>query len=310
MRTSDPYIYAAGDAVEVIDTVTRQPTVVALAGPANRQGRIVADHIFGKDSAYRSTQGTSVVKVFDMTAGGTGATEATLRRLNIPHAKIYIHPNGHAEYYPGTHPMHLKLLFAPKDGRILGAQVVGFDGVDKRIDVLAVAIRAGMTVLDLEHLELAYAPPYGSAKDPVNMAGFVACNLLRGDVLQWYAEDYPEVLQNGTVIDVRPPAVFNTWHIPGAVNIPLTQIRRRREELKEAAGDEPLYLYCRVGFTSYIAYRMLCQSGFERVYSLAGGVQTFILYHRNKLATGRPGVPFVAYAEHKMAEEHGALVNP
>jgi NADPH-dependent 2,4-dienoyl-CoA reductase/sulfur reductase-like enzyme/rhodanese-related sulfurtransferase len=310
MRTSDPHIYAAGDAVEVVDTVTGQPTVVALAGPANRQGRIVADHIFGKDSAYRSTQGTSVVKVFDMTAGGTGATEATLHRLNIPHAKVYIHPNGHAEYYPGTHPMHLKLLFAPKNGRILGAQVVGFDGVDKRIDVLAVAIRAGMTVLDLEHLELAYAPPYGSAKDPVNMAGFVACNLLRGDVLQWYAEDYPEVLQNGTVIDVRPPAVFNTWHIPGAVNIPLTQIRRRREELKEAAGDEPLYLYCRVGFTSYIAYRILCQSGFERVYSLAGGVQTFILYHRNKLATGRPGVPFVAYAEHKMAEEHGALVNP
>ncbi len=271
MRTSDPYIYAAGDAVEVIDTVTGQPTVVALAGPANRQGRIVADHIFGKDSAYRSTQGTSVVKVFDMTAGGTGATETTLRRLDIPHSKIYIHPNGHAEYYPGTHPMHLKMLFAPDDGRILGAQVVGFDGVDKRIDVLAVAIRAGMTILDLEHLELAYAPPYGSAKDPVNMAGFVAGNLLRGDVMQWYAEDYPDVLQNGTVVDVRPPAVYNTWHIPGAVNIPLTQIRRRTEELREAAGDEPLYLYCRVGFTSYIAYRTLHQSGFERVYSLAGG---------------------------------------
>jgi NADPH-dependent 2,4-dienoyl-CoA reductase/sulfur reductase-like enzyme len=154
MRTSDPDIYAAGDAVEVTDMVTSEPTVVPLAGPANRQGRIVADHIFGRDSAYRSTQGTSVVKVFDMTAGGTGATEATLHRLGIDHEKVYIHPNGHAGYYPGTHPMHLKMLFAPDDGRILGAQAVGFDGVDKRIDVLATALRAGMTVYDLEHLEL------------------------------------------------------------------------------------------------------------------------------------------------------------
>jgi NADPH-dependent 2,4-dienoyl-CoA reductase/sulfur reductase-like enzyme/rhodanese-related sulfurtransferase len=310
MRTSDPDIYAAGDAVQVTDTVTGEPTAVALAGPANRQGRIIADHIFGRDSAYRSTQGTSVVKVFDMTAGGTGATEATLHRLDIPHRKIYIHPNGHADYYPGTHPMHLKLLFDPDDGRILGAQVVGFDGVDKRIDVLATAIRAGMTVYDLEHLELAYAPPYGSAKDPVNTAGFVACNLLRGDLAQWYADEYPEVLERGTVIDIRPPAAYATWHIPGAINVPLTELRERMDELTEATDHRPLYLYCRVGFTSYIAYRVLCQSGCERVYSLSGGVQTFILYHRNKLATGRPGVPFVAYAEHKMAAEHGALVNP
>jgi len=310
MRTSDPDIYAAGDAVEVIDTVTGEPAVVALAGPANRQGRIVADHIFGKDCAYRSTQGTSVVKVFDMTAGGTGATEATLHRLGIDHRKIYVHPNGHAGYYPGTYPMHLKLLFTPDDGRILGAQVVGFDGVDKRIDVLATAIRAGMTTYDLEHLELSYAPPYGSAKDPVNMAGFVACNLLQGDLAQWYADDYPEVLENGIVVDIRPPANFETWHIPGAVNIPLTEIRERIDELKEMTGRRPLYLYCRVGFTSYIALRVLVQSGFERVSSLSGGVQTFILYHRNKLATGRPGVPFMPYAEHKMAEEHGGLVNP
>jgi rhodanese-related sulfurtransferase len=206
--------------------------------------------------------------------------------------------------------MHLKLLFTPDEGQILGAQVVGFDGVDKRIDVFATAIRAGMTVHDLEHLELAYAPPYGSAKDPVNMAGFVACNLLRGDLAQWYADDYPEVLRNGLVVDVRPPANFETWHIPGAINIPLTEIRERMGELRELAGLGPVYLYCRVGFTSYIALRILVQSGFEEVYSLTGGVQTFILYHRNKLATGRPGVPFVPYAEHKMAEEHGALVNP
>ena len=310
MRTSDPDIYAAGDAVEVTDTVTGEPAVVALAGPANRQGRIVADHIFGKDCAYRSTQGTSVVKVFDMTAGGTGATEATLHRLGIDHRKVYIHPNGHAGYYPGTYPMHIKMLFTPDDGRILGAQVVGFDGVDKRIDVFATAIRAGMTVHDLEHLELAYAPPYGSAKDPVNMAGFVACNLLRGDLAQWYADDYPDVLENGLVVDVRPPLNFETWHIPGALNIPLTELRERIDELRELTGSRPLYLYCRVGFTSYVALRALVQSGFDRVYSLSGGVQTFILYHRNKLATGRPGVPFVPYAEHKMAEEHGGLVNP
>jgi NADPH-dependent 2,4-dienoyl-CoA reductase/sulfur reductase-like enzyme len=310
MRTSDPDIYAAGDAVEVTDMVTGEPAVVALAGPANRQGRIVADHIFGRDSAYRSTQGTSVVKVFDMTAGGTGATEATLHRLGVPHEKIYIHPNGHADYYPGTHPMHLKVLFAPGDGRVLGAQAVGFDGVDKRIDVLATAIRARMTVYDLEHLELAYAPPYGSAKDPVNMAGFVAGNLLRGDVAQWYAEDYPQVLENGTVVDVRSPLAFDAWHIPGAINVPLTQIRERLDELKVVAGQRPLYLYCRVGFSSYIAYRALCQCGCDRVSSLAGGIQTFVLYHRNRLATGRPGVPFVAYAEDKMAMEHGALVNP
>jgi NADPH-dependent 2,4-dienoyl-CoA reductase/sulfur reductase-like enzyme/rhodanese-related sulfurtransferase len=310
MRTSDPDIYAAGDAVEVKDTVTGEPAVVALAGPANRQGRIVADHIFGRDSAYRSTQGTSVVKVFDMTAGGTGATEATLHRLSIAHYKVYVHPNGHAGYYPGTHPMHLKLLFAPDDGRILGAQAVGFDGVDKRIDVVATAIHAGMTVYDLEHLELAYAPPYGSAKDPVNMAGFVASNLLRGDLLQWYADDYPQVLENGTVIDVRPAAAFRMWHIPGAVNIPLTELRERMGELSALGGGESLYLYCRVGFTSYIALRALRQLGFEQVYSLSGGIQTFVLYHRNKLATGRPGVPFVPYAEEKMAAEPGALINP
>jgi rhodanese-related sulfurtransferase len=206
--------------------------------------------------------------------------------------------------------MHLKLLFAPDDGRILGAQAVGFDGVDKRIDVVATAIHAGMTVYDLEHLELAYAPPYGSAKDPVNMAGFVASNLLRGDLLQWYADDYPQVLENGTVIDVRPAAAFRMWHIPGAVNIPLTELRERMGELSALGGGESLYLYCRVGFTSYIALRALRQLGFEQVYSLSGGIQTFVLYHRNKLATGRPGVPFVPYAEEKMAAEPGALINP
>ncbi|MCB0127254.1 MAG: FAD-dependent oxidoreductase, partial [Caldilineaceae bacterium] len=224
MRTSDPDIYAAGDMVEVTDTVTGEPTVIPLAGPANRQGRIIADHIFGRASAYRSTQGTAVLKVFDMTGGCTGASEKVLNRSHIPYRKIYIHPSGHAGYYPGTAPMHLKLLFAPDDGRVLGAQIVGYDGVDKRLDVFATALRAGMTVYDLEHLELAYAPPYGSAKDPVNMAGFVAANLLRGDVTFWYAEEYPEKTVSGTIIDVRSEEEFAAWHIPGAINIPVGEL--------------------------------------------------------------------------------------
>jgi hypothetical protein len=179
--TSDPDIYAVGDSVEVTDTVTGLPTVVPLAGPANRQGRIAADHMFGRDARYTTTQGTAIVKVFDITAGGTGANEKSLRRAGIDYRKVYVHPNGHASYYPGTAAMHLKLLFSP-DGQVLGGQVVGYDGVDKRIDVLAVAIRAGLTVWDLSELELAYAPPYGSAKDPINMAGFQAANLLDGTI--------------------------------------------------------------------------------------------------------------------------------
>ncbi|MEY3746687.1 MAG: hypothetical protein RL194_146 [Pseudomonadota bacterium] len=299
MQTSVADVYAAGDAVEVIDTVTGEAALIALAGPANRQGRIVADHIFGRNSAYSSTQGTAIVKVFEMTAGGTGASEKTLKRSGIPYRKIYIHPNGHASYYPGTNAMHLKLLFAPGDGKLLGAQVVGYDGVDKRIDVLATALRAGMTVHDLESLELAYAPPYGSAKDPVNMAGFVAANLLKGDIDVWYAEDYPEMTGNSLIIDVRGPAEYETWHIPGAVNIPLGKLRGQRDHLPK---DQPLLLYCRVGFRSYLAHRILVQSGFSRVKMLAGGSKTFCSHHRTPLCTGRPGIPFVPHAEEQMAE--------
>ncbi len=304
MRTSDPDIYAAGDAVEVIDTVTGEPTLIPLAGPANRQGRIVADHIFGRASAYQSTQGTAVVKVFDMTCGSSGASEKTLRRLGRAYRKIYIHPSGHAGYYPGTAPMHLKLLFSPDEGRVLGVQVVGYDGIDKRVDVLATAIRAGLTVYDLERLELAYAPPYGSAKDPVNMAGFVASNVLRGDVKFWYAEQHPEIAEKGIVIDVRTKQEYDKWHIPGAVNIPL---RALRERIREIPDEGPVLLYCRVGFRSYLAYRILCQSGFEQAAVLAGGSKTFNCYHRTILATGKPGVPFVAHAEEEMAEMPEAL---
>lgn len=310
MLTSDPDIYAAGDMVEVTDTVTGEATVIPLAGPANRQGRIVADHIFGRASAYQSTQGTAVLKVFDMTGGCTGASEKVLRRVHMPYRKIYIHPSGHAGYYPGTAPMHLKLLFAPDNGRILGAQIVGYDGVDKRLDVFATAIRAGMTVYDLEHLELAYAPPYGSAKDPVNMAGFVASNLLRGDVNFWYAEDYPEKTVSGTILDVRSEEEFAAWHIPGAINIPLGELRKGLAP-KVASTDlhHPLFLYCRVGFRSYLAYRILRQSGYDNIATLAGGSKTFMSYNRTPLATGRPGVPFIAHEEEKMATQPGALQN-
>lgn len=299
MQTSVPDIYAAGDAVEVIDHVTGAPSLVALAGPANRQGRIIADHIFGKQSQYLTTQGTAVLKIFEMTAGLTGASEQALKNAGLPYKKIYIHPSGHASYYPGTHPMHLKLLFTPDAGKILGAQIVGYDGVDKRIDVFAVAIRADLTVFDLECLELAYAPPYGSAKDPVNMAGFVGANLLEGDISFWYAEDFEDIRQ-ATVIDVRSEKEFTTWHIEGAINIPLSQLRRRLHELEK---NSPILLYCRVGFRSYLAYRILVQSGFNDVKTLAGGSKTFCSYYQTPLCTGKPGLPFVAHAEDMLAQK-------
>jgi len=302
LRTSDPDIYAAGDAVEVIDSVTGEPAIVPLAGPANRQGRIVADNIFGRAIRYTHTHGSAVVKVFDMTAGGTGASERTLRRTNLPYAKVYLHPNGHASYYPGTHPMHIKLLFTPGDGKLLGAQVVGFDGVDKRLDVFATALHAGMTVHDLEDLELAYAPPYSAAKDPVNLAGLVAGNLLRGDVAHWYAEDYQEAAEHGLLLDVRSPREYAGWHIPGAINVPITDLRDRVEEVRRRADGAPVYAYCLSGFRSYLAARSLQQLGFPQVATLSGGVKTFVAYHRNPMVSAKPGVPFEPYAEQEVAE--------
>lgn len=223
--TSDPDIYAVGDSVQVTDTVTGTPAVVPLAGPANRQGRIAADHMFGRPAAYTSTQGTAIVKVFDLTTGGTGANEKTLRRAGVPYEKVYVHPTGHASYYPGTAAMHMKVLFSATDGTILGAQVVGFDGVDKRIDVLAVAVRAGLTVHDLAELELAYAPPYGSAKDQVNMAGFQGANLLDGLIEFWYPQDWGNLPAGTLLLDVRTVREHQTCALPGSINIPLQQLR-------------------------------------------------------------------------------------
>jgi len=300
MQTSDANIYAAGDVVEVKDTITGNQELIALAGPANRQGRIVAEHILGRSSVYSTTQGTAIVKVFEMTGAVTGASEKVLKQNKIPYRKIYIHPSGHASYYPGSTSMHIKLLFSPNEGKILGAQVVGYDGVDKRIDVFATALRAGMTVYDLEELELAYAPPYGSAKDPVNMAGFVAANLLKGDVNFWYAEDYPVSMDDCLIIDVRSQSEYQVWHIPEAINIPLGQLRAQLDSLPK---DKPIFLYCRVGFRSYLAYRILVQSGFSQVKTLAGGSKTFCSFHRTPLCTGKPGIPFVAHAEEQLAEK-------
>lgn len=272
MRTSDPDIFAVGDSVQVTDTVTGNPVVVPLAGPANRQGRIAADAISGRPSAYTSTQGTGIVRVFGLTAAMTGATEAALTRAGRPFQKVYVHPNDHAGYFPGAVSIHLKVLFDPQDGRLLGAQAIGADGVDKRIDVLAVALRAGMTIEDLEHLELAYAPPFGSAKDAVNMAGFVGGNLLRGDVALWYAEQWPDLPSDAVVLDVRNADERNRWAIPDSTWIPLPELRDRLGELPPGA---PIYAYCRSGFRSYLAQRILAQSGWPDAATLAGGELTF-----------------------------------
>lgn len=301
MQTSVEDIYAAGDAVEVKDTITGLPALIALAGPANRQGRIVADNIFGIDSLYQSTQGTAVLKLFDMTAAITGASERSLLKVGINYKKIYLHPSGHAGYYPNTHPMHLKVLFEPDSGQLLGAQIVGYDGIDKRIDIFAVALRQKMTVFDLCDLELAYAPPYGSAKDPVNMAGFIASNFIKGDIDFWYAEDFDKLPEDALIIDVRSASEFSSWHIEGAVNIPLANAR---EELHSLPKDIPLYLYCRVGFRSYLAHRIFVQSGFREVKTLAGGSKTFCSFHKTPLCTGKPGLPFIAHAEDMIAKLH------
>ncbi|MGB3013708.1 MAG: FAD-dependent oxidoreductase, partial [Candidatus Nanopelagicales bacterium] len=269
--TSDPDVYAVGDSVQVTDTVTGEPTVVPLAGPANRQGRIAADHMFGRDARYTTTQGTAIVKVFDLTAGGTGANEKILRRHGIDYRKVYVHPNGHASYYPGTAAMHLKLLFAADDGRVLGGQVVGYDGVDKRIDVLAVAVRAGLTVWDLAELELAYAPPYGSAKDPINMAGFQGSNLLDGTIELWYPQDWGNLPADAVILDVRTERENLECALPMSVNIPVQELRERYEEIDQ---DRPVYVYCRSGFRSYLAYRMLKGLGFQQVATLSGGTLT------------------------------------
>lgn len=273
MQTSDPDIYAVGDVIEVKDAQFGHATMVPLAGPANRQGRIAADNVLGGTSKYRGTQGTAIVGVLGKTAAMTGASEKSLQRLGITYRKVYIHPANHAGYYPGAESMTLKLIFAPEDGRILGAQGVGGQGVDKRIDILAVAIQANMTVFDLEEMELCYAPQYGSAKDPINMLGFVAAGLMRGEHPQRDVESLTDNEQAPYLIDVRTPEEFALGKFPGAVNLPVDELRARLDELPK---DRVIAVYCQVGQRGYLATRILKQHGFT-VANVGGGFKTYQL---------------------------------
>ena len=274
MRTSNPHIYAVGDAVEIKDFVTGFPTAVALAGPANKQGRVAADNAMGRRSIYRGALGTSIVKVFDLAIASTGSNEKTLVRQGIPFMVSYTHSGSHASYYPGSSPMAIKLIFSPSSGNILGAQIVGSDGVDKRIDVLATAIHAGMTVLDLEELELAYAPPFSSAKDPVNMAGFVASNILKGDMDVAHWHELAALIQSGAVLmDLRgEEEIRAAGAIPDSIHIPLDKLR---EELPNLERNKEYIPYCAVGMRGYLAHRILIQNGFNSR-NLSGGYRTFV----------------------------------
>lgn len=271
LQTSDQDIYAVGDAIETHDFLTGRPTQVPLAGPANRQGRIAANQIFGQPTSYRGTQGTAILRVFTLTAAMTGLSEKAAKQAGQPYRAVYLHPAQHAGYYPGAQGMTIKLLFAPDDGKILGAQIIGGEGADKRIDVLAVAIQAGMTVAQLAEAELAYSPQYGSAKDPINMAGFLAEEVRTGRHAQIRFE---ELIADHYLVDVRTPEEFAQGHLPGAVNLPVDQLRQRLEELPR---DREIVTYCQVGQRGYLAQRLLAQRGFS-VQNLSGGYKTWLLY--------------------------------
>lgn len=285
METSVPDVYAVGDAVQIKNFVTGKPALISLAGPANKQARIAADNICGKDSRYNGAQGSSVIKVFRLTAAATGINERTAKSEGIDADKVILSPMNHAGYYPGGKIMTMKVVFEKGTYRLLGAQIVGFDGVDKRIDVLATAIRAGMKVTDLTELDLAYAPPYSSAKDPVNMAGFMAENIRDGLVGQWYYDDEPTLPRDGsvTLLDVRTVQEFATGNINGFVNIPVDELRERAGELDK---DKPVYVICQSGLRSYIAVRILAGRGFE-VYNFAGGYRFYATVVRDKLLAER-----------------------
>lgn len=274
MQTNDPDIYAVGDAIEFPNPITGQPAITYLAGPANKQGRIVADNIaFGNGSQYRGAIGTAVAKVFDLTVATTGVSEKTLRRENIPFETVITHSSSHAGYYPGATAMSMKTIFNPDTGRVLGAQIVGYEGVDKRIDLVGAVIRQNGTVWDLGELEHAYAPPYSSAKDPVNIAGFVAQNVLRGASkhIHWHQVmgcDLNEIL----LLDVRSPEEYEAGTIDGAVNIPTYELRGR---LDEVPRDKTIVVFCGIGLRAYQAERVLRQNDYPDVYNLSGGYKSY-----------------------------------
>ena len=282
MRTSDEHIWAVGDAVEVSDFVTGDWSLIPLAGPANRQGRIAADVILGRDTRFRGVQGTAVCRVFDITVAATGASEKTLQRRGIggqkaQYEKIYLHPGHHANYYPGARPITIKLIFSTKDGKVLGAQAVGEEGVEKRIDAIAMALQRGSTVFDLEEAELCYAPQFGTAKDPVNVAGMIAANVMRGDAPVAHWKDVFE--SKALILDVREPGEFKMGHAEGAVNIPLNSLRPRMHELPR---DREILVYCAVGQRSYYASRALRLHGFN-ARNISGGMRS---YHAERQIRG------------------------
>ena len=272
LQTSDPNIWAVGDVIEVRHAVTGEWCHIPLAGPANRQGRMAADIILGKDVKYEGTWGTGILRLFNITSGGTGANEKMLEKAGISYQTVFLHPLNHAGYYPGATRLTLKVLFSPETGKLLGAQVVGENGVDKRIDVLATALKAGMTMDELAQVELSYAPPFGSAKDPVNLAGMIAENVMAGDIslVQWHeVEDYdPDKI---LLLDVRQPEERSKGYIPGSINIPLPELRHHLNELPK---DKEIVAYCLVGQRSYYACRILLQNGF-RARNLTGAFLTY-----------------------------------
>lgn len=280
MQTSCEDIYAVGDAVQIKNFVTEQDSLIPLAGPANKQGRIAADNICGGDSRYTGGQGSSVIKVFGLTAASTGINEHAAREAGLDFDKVILSPMSHAGYYPGGKIMTMKVLFEKETYRILGAQIIGFEGVDKRIDVIATALRAGLKAYELVELDLAYAPPYSSAKDPVNMAGFMIENIKNGIVKQWYYEDADNLPRDGSVIllDARTPGEFGRGHIDGFVNIPVDELRERLGELDKS---KKVYVICQSGLRSYIASRILTGSGFD-AYNFAGGFRLYDAVHSDK----------------------------
>lgn len=280
LQTSDPDIFAAGDVTEVRDPITGAQTAIALAGPANKQGRIAADNIAQRDSIYPGSYGTSIVKIGDLSAAVVGYSQRRLELSKIPYERIYLHPASNASYYPGSSLLDMKLLF-DSTGRILGAQIVGRTGVDKRIDVIAAAMEAGQSVYELAKLELAYAPPFNSAKDPVNFAGMIASNVLNGDSRPVQADQIPA---SALVLDVRTELEFELGAIPGAKNIPLEELRSR---LGELPTNQPIVATCRVGLRGYLAERILRQNGFD-AYNLSGGYSTWLAFHPDKLPAAQP----------------------
>ncbi|SES02967.1 CoA-disulfide reductase [Gracilibacillus ureilyticus] len=279
LQTNDPAIFALGDAIEVTDYINGQPAMIPLAGPANRQGRIVANNVYGKNQVYKGTLGTGIAKVFDLTVATTGNNEKVLSQKGMAYQVAHVHPASHAGYYPGASPIALKLIFDGKSGEIYGAQAVGVDGVDKRMDVIATAIKGKLTVHDLTEIELSYAPPFSSAKDPVNMAGYVASNMIDDGIetVQWHEIDQI-IADGGILIDVREPVEREAGFIAGSINIPLGEIRDRLDEIPK---DQTIYVTCQVGLRGYLATRILTANGYQAK-NLDGGWKTYsTVFHSN-----------------------------